>query len=420
MSPAIRSYDGRTCDLNPSTLRILINSIRTGGLVLALALYGLFGMPAPSRLTWREVIVGGGLVLATGFIRPLLIGSGAMLRHPEACLQDIAGTLAFNYLLWFPLLRGMLSGTNAEDVYRDVVPLMFLFLPVLLVPGSTLMLRMLTLGLAAVGVLFSLRWWWPGLAFRQVGRFAMAEGDGYLLNSPAVLFAAVWLPLLALERLERKPGPASIILGAVLCGGAVIAGSALAGAVHRAALILAVAVVAGFAAWHARHKPLLSMLVVGMLAVAALSGDQLAGTIQQVAWKTETYGLNERSAEAAAVLEQVGASWADLLFGQGWGALVRSPAVGGMWVSYTHSFMTYMLLKTGLIGCLVTLAYLMSLLPSLLRLMRIDPPLAVALIPPLGLGLFAHTSFKYMCFRLLLAVVNHEKIVLRNSDASTA
>ena len=58
--------------------------------------------------------------------------------------------------------------------------------------------------------MFALRWWWPGLAFRQVGSLAMPEGDGYLLNSPTVLFAAVWLPLLALERLERRPGPPSL------------------------------------------------------------------------------------------------------------------------------------------------------------------------------------------------------------------
>jgi hypothetical protein len=40
--------------------------------------------------------------------------------------------------------------------------------------------------------------------------------------------------------------------------------------------------------------------------------------------------------------------------------------------------------------------------------MRADLPLAVALMPPLGLGLFAHTSFNYKCFGLLLATLCHE------------
>jgi hypothetical protein len=397
-----------------------VGSVRTGGLILALAVYGLLGVPAPGRFGWREIAVGGGIVIATGVIRPLLVGTGVMMADPKARLHDVVGTVAFNYLLWVPLLRALFSGNSGEDIYRDVVPLMFLFLPVLLVPSGPLMYRVLTLGLAAAGFLFALRWWWPGLAFRQVGRLAMPEGDGYLLNSPTVLFAAVLLPLLALERLERRPGLPSLLLAFLLCGGAVVAGAALAGAVHRAALIMAVSVVVGFAAWQAQRKPLLPLLLFAMLAVAALGTGQFAGTIQQIAWKTETYGLNERSAEAAAVLVQVGASWSDLLFGQGWGTLVRSPAVGGMWVSYTHSFATYMLLKTGVIGCLVTLAYILSMAPALFRLMWVDAPMAIALLPPLGLGLFAHTSFKYLCFGLLLSILNHEKIVCNGNDASRA
>jgi hypothetical protein len=377
-------------------------------------------MPAPGRFGWREMAVGGGIVLATGIVRPLMIGTGVMMADPRARLHDVIGTAAFNYLLWVPLLRALFSGNNDEDIYRDVVPLLFLFLPILLVPGGPLMHRVLTLGLAAVGVLFVLRWWWPGLAFRQVGRLAMPEGDGYLLNSPTVLFAAVLLPLLALERLERRPGLPSLLVAFLLCGAAAIAGAALAGAVHRAALIMALSVVVGFAAWQARRKPLLAMLLLAALAVAAVGSGQLAGTIQQIVWKTETYGLNERSAEAAAVLDQVGASWSDLLFGQGWGTLVRSPAVGDMWVSYTHSFATYMLLKTGVIGCLVTLAYVLSMAPALFGLMRADAPMAIALLPPLGLGLFAHTSFKYLCFGLLLSILNHEKIVRAERPASHA
>jgi hypothetical protein len=396
-------------DLN--AVRTFLGLIRMTGLIVALAVYGLFGVPAPGRLSWREIAVGGGLVLASGVIRPLLVGTGFMLIDQKARPHDVVGTAAFNYLLWVPLLRGALSGTDAEDIVRDIIPLIFLFLPVLLlVPTDSAGRRILAPGLAAVGVVFALRWWWPGMAFRQVGSFVMPEGDGYLLNSPTVLFAAVWLPLLALERMERRPGPLSFALTLLLCGTAFIAGSALAGAVHRAALTMAAVAVTSFAAWRAPRKPLLPMLLLAGLVAFALVGGQLAGTIQQVAWKTETYGLNERSAEAAAVLEQVGESWSDLLLGQGWGALVRSPAVGGMWVSYTHSFATYMLLKTGLIGCLATLAYILSLVPASLRLMRTDPSLAVALTAPLGLGLFAHTSFKYMCFGLLLAVLSHGKI----------
>jgi hypothetical protein len=395
--------------LDLSAVRVFAGLIGTGGLAIALGFYGLFGVPAPGRFSWREMAVGGGLVLAIGVIRPILVASGAMLIEPRARTHDVVGTAAFNYLLWVPLLRAGIHGSDVQDIVRDVVPLMFLFLPVLLMPTDKAGRRVLVLGIAAVGVVFALRWWGTGLAFGQVGRVVMPEGDGYLLNSPAVLFAAVWLPLLALDRLERRPGLLSLALASLLCGAAIVAGAALAGAVHRAALVMAALALGCLAATQARHKPLLPTMMLAVLAVsAALAGGQVVGAIEQVATKTQTYGLNERSAEAVAVLEQVGASWSDLLLGQGWGAMVRSPAVGGMWVSYTHSFATYMLVKTGLVGCLVTLAYLASLVPGPLRLMQSDLPLAVALMPPLGLGLFAHTSFKYMCFGLLLSILCHE------------
>jgi hypothetical protein len=402
-------------------VRTFIGLIRTGGLLVALSVYGLVGLPAPGRLSWREIVVGGGLVLATGVIRPLAVVTGLMLIDPRARHHDMVGTAAFNYLLWVPLFRAAILGADADDIVRDVIPLMFLFLPVFLMPVGDAGRRVLVLGMAMVGIAFALRWWWPGLAFRQVGRLVLPEGDGYLLNSPAVLFAAVWLPLVALQRLERRPGLLSLALTPLLCGAAIVAGTALAGAVHRAALVMAALAIGGFAASQARQKPLLATMLLASLSVSAVLADgQILGTIEQVASKTETYGWNERSAEAAAVLDQVGASWSDMLFGRGWGALVRSPAVGDMWVSYTHSFATYMLVKTGLLGCLATLAYIVSLVPALVRLMRFDLPLAVALLPPLGLGLLAHTSFKYMCFGLLLTLLNHEEIAVERTGERTA
>jgi hypothetical protein len=398
-------------------VRTFIGLIRTGGLLVALSVYGLVGLPAPGRLSWREIVVGGGLVLATGVIRPLAVVTGLMLIDPRARHHDMVGTAAFNYLLWVPLFRAAILGADADDIVRDVIPLMFLFLPVFLMPVGDAGRRVLVLGMAMVGIAFALRWWWPGLAFRQVGRLVLPEGDGYLLNSPAVLFAAVWLPLVALQRLERRPGLLSLALTPLLCGAAIVAGTALA----RAALVMAALAIGGFAASQARQKPLLATMLLASLSVSAVLADgQILGTIEQVASKTETYGWNERSAEAAAVLDQVGASWSDMLFGRGWGALVRSPAVGDMWVSYTHSFATYMLVKTGLLGCLATLAYIVSLVPALVRLMRFDLPLAVALLPPLGLGLLAHTSFKYMCFGLLLTLLNHEEIAVERTGERTA
>ncbi|UEM22947.1 hypothetical protein JL100_009465 [Skermanella mucosa] len=384
--------------------------IRAGGLAVALTAYGLFGAPTPPGVGWTEMAVAAGLACTLGVVRPLCVGTGLMLIAPSARLHEVVGTAAFLYLLWVPLLGAVFAGAAPEDVVRDIVPLGFLFLPVLLAPAGPLTGRFLPIGLAGVGLLFAIRWWWPAVDIASVGRTVMAEGDLYLLNSPAVLFTAVWLPLEGAARLFRRPRPGSAVLAiavsALLVAAGAVAAAALAGAVHRAAVLIAAATVACRILVLGRRTPLvLATVALAAGGVAAMLQDTILGTAAQIAWKTETYGLNERASEAVAVADHIGSSPASLVFGAGWGALVRNPAVGEMWVSYTHSFATYMLLKTGIAGAVAVLAYLLSLLPPLVALMKREPTLAFGLLPSLALGLFAHTSFKYLCFGLILSIV---------------
>ena len=112
--------------------------MRAGGLAVALAAYGLFGAPAPPGIGLAEVAVAGGLACALGVIRPICVGSGLMLIAPSARLHEVVGTAAFLYLLWVPLLGAAFAGAAPEDVVRDIVPLGFLFLPVLLAPAGPL------------------------------------------------------------------------------------------------------------------------------------------------------------------------------------------------------------------------------------------------------------------------------------------
>ncbi len=384
--------------------------IRAGGLAVALAAYGLSGAPAPPGIGWTEAVMAAGLACALGLVRPLCVGSGLMLTAPSARLHEVVGTAAFLYLLWVPLLGAAVAGAAPEDVVRDVVPLGFFFLPVLLAPAGPLASRLLPAGLAGVGLLFGLRWWWPGVDVGSVGRAAMAEGDLYLLNSPAVLFAAVWLPLEGAAGLVRRRRSGSAILAiagsALMVAAGAVAAAALAGAVHRAAILTAVAAVACRVLILGRRTPLiLGAIALAGGGVAVALQDTILGTVAQIAWKTEIYGLNERASEAAAVADHIGSSFASLVFGAGWGALVRNPAVGEMWVSYTHSFATYMLLKTGIAGMIAVVAYLLSLVPPLVMLMKRETALAFGLLPPLAIGLFAHTSFKYLCFGLILSII---------------
>jgi len=382
---------------------------RVWGLCAALALYGLWSAPAPPVPGMAEMLIGALLLAGVG-VRPLTAATGQTLREPAVPHWQGLATVAFAWLLWAPLLRGVALGWEWAAILRDVVPLVFLFLPVLLVPvlrrvaGAAVPL--LAAALALAGVLFALRWWQQaGWAFDAVGARAMAEGAAYLLNAPSVLFAAVALPMAALG-LAARGGWWRWAAALVLLAAAALCLGALTAAVHRMALAAAVIGMLATLPWWWRRAPR-AVLVAVVLAVlgVAVAGDAVAGAVALAAEKTRLVGANARLDEAAAVLEQVAGSLPALLFGEGWGAAFANPAVGGWRVGYTHTLLSYALLKGGLFGVLAVLVYLAGLAPAALALLRAQPPLAVSVLAPLALAVGGHTAYKYLDCGILLTVL---------------
>lgn len=383
---------------------------RVRGLFLALALYGLLSAPAPPGIRVTEALIGTLLVLAVGVQRPLFVATGHAVRAPHVAAWELSAIFALSWLLWVPLLRGAWMGWDAGDMLRDVIPLLYLFLPVLLVPllrpVAVPATRVLAWGLMLAGLFFSLRWWRQAdWGFGAVGVRAMADGAGYFLNAPSVLFASVALPLTGLGLLLRG-GVLRLVAGLACLTAGILCLAALAGAVHRMALGLAVMAFVAVALWWGRRAPLtLGLLTVAAAAVAAGFSDTLLGALGQVAEKNRLAGANTRWEEAAMVLDHVSASPWSFLFGDGWGALLSNPAVGGWRVSYTHTLATYALAKTGALGLLALLAYFGGLAPRALAVLREDPPLGWAVLPPLFMALGLHTSFKYLDTGLILTLM---------------
>ncbi|CAO3422136.1 hypothetical protein [Azospirillum doebereinerae] len=383
-------------------------------MALALLLYGAFSAPAPPTVRATEAAIGLLLLVALGWRRPLFAVTGHALRAPALPRWEALAVAAFAWLLWAPLLRGAALGWDAADILRDVVPLLYLFLPVLLVPvlrgaagdGERRAVPILIAGLILAGLFLALRWWKQAeWGFGAVGTRAMPDGGAYFLNAPSVLFAAVALPAVALGLLAR--GGVGRGLAALCCatGGALCLG-ALAGAVHRTALGLAAVSAFALILWLGRRRPWLAVPVLAAALVAALLlGDPLLGAWGQAAEKTRLTGANTRWEEAAAVLAHVAQSPWSLLFGDGWGAKLSNPAVGGWRVSYTHTLATYILVKGGVVGALALAAYLGGLVPVMLRLLRADPLRGWTVLPPLLMALGLHTSFKYLDTGVLLSLM---------------
>lgn len=369
---------------------------RVAALCGATVLYGFLGTPAPPVLRWIELAVAALLLLAVGLRRPLLVAVGSALTGGPGWAA--AGMLAMSWLAWVPLLRGVWLGWGAGDIVRDVVPLVFLFLPLVLVPllarGGRWTAEALCGALMLAGLLFALRWWrQQGWEFGAFGERTLGDGRTYLLNAPAVLVAAIGFPALAL-RLAGKVGATRWVLAAAAAVAGVVCLAALAGAAHRMALGIALPALLLIGVAEGRRSPLAAWTAfLAIACVALLFHEAAQGALERLMEKTRLAGANARVEEAEAVLRLVSASLPSLLFGEGWGALLPNPAVGEWRVSYTHSFLTYALLKTGVVGLGAFAAWLGALSVPAWRLLRTDPVLALVCLPPLLVPFGLHTSF---------------------------
>lgn len=374
----------------------------------AIALYGLLSSPAPPVLRGIELAIGALLLIAAGWREPWRLATGQAAAEGPPWRRTGAASLLV--LFWLPLLRGLTLGWDADDILRDVVPLFFLFAPLAFVPvlerSGTRSVDVLAGALMLAGVLFALRWWrQTGWAAGALGVHSLDDGLLYFLNAPSVLFAATALPALALAAASRG-GFRHLSLAVPAAAGGSVCFAALAAAVHRLSLMLAVPVLL-IATVHAarRSRALTLALAAGGIVMAVVWSGTLAGMLALAVEKSRQVGLNARVDEALAAFDQIARSLPSLLLGDGWGALVANPAVGGWRVSYTHTLFTYLLVKTGLIGLAAAAAWLGTLASPLRSALRARPTVVLSALPPLAIALTAHSSFKYLDTGLLLTLV---------------
>jgi hypothetical protein len=112
-----------------------------------------------------------------------------------------------------------------------------------------------------------------------------------------------------------------------------------------------------------------------------------------------------RFQELETVWGDVTRSAASALFGNGWGASIKSPAVGGLSVNYTHNLVSAALLKSGMIGAALLCLYLFLLGTSFFSLVRQRPVLALALFWPFVIDIFLYASYKSLDFGLILTLI---------------
>lgn len=373
-----------------------------GAIGAGVVVYGFLSAPAPQSIRWIEIAIGVLISLGIGLREPTRLVLG---RHDDEATGGLVAAFALLWLTWVPLVRGAFLGAEPERLIRDLVPLAFLLSPTALTPillrGGRRSIETLAWAAALAGLLFTLRWGRHIDLSEATG--GLPDGRNYLLNAPFVMFAGVFAVARAADFLSRGRRPLAapgMIAGGLVCLAAPMA------AVHRAAfLTIPPALAIACSGPLRRSRRLAGALVLAGVAAVLAVGPHAADMVGNALEKSRQVGLNARVEEAVAAIERASASPVSLMLGEGWGALLVDPAVGDWRVAYTHTAISYFLLKTGLLGIAALAAWFGTLVRPLARALFRDPALAAAALGPILAALTVQSAYKYLDTGILLALV---------------
>lgn len=373
--------------------------VRPAALFAACVVHGLAGETAPAALGPVEVAVALLLALAVERRRAIGLLGGVLGGGAGPDLRVRLAILALHALVWPPFLLAVAAGAPVADVARDVVPLAFLALWLVLPDDDRARtVDALVAGLLVAGVTLAVR--------ARIGAVGPWSGTGpappwaddLLMNDPSVTFAAALCTVVAL----RASGVRALAAG-IFAAGLVFA---LAEAGHRAGVTACVAVALVAAADAGARGRLVAVSLVVATAVTAGFGDGVVAAFDGIVAKTIAVGWNARPAEFAAAVAAAADGPFGLLFGQGWGARFVNPATGGDPVRYAHGVWAHLLIKGGLVGVAAGLVAAAATVAPVLTngaWSRSAPVLAA--LPTLAVGATVHTSHKFLTYGLVLAVV---------------
>lgn len=316
--------------------------------------YGVIGRAIPAGFGLYEVISGSVLLI--------IIGSAVFDGYADFNVQPpIFPALLLSV---YPSFIGLaVSGNIFTNFIRDIIPLGFLFLPIILwrniISAPRVWRRVFEelfcfsgMGLAARHLFGA------GAAFQDV-----AISDEVPLNQcPTVIFAAIYSLLRGISR-----GDVFVVRLYRLIVGIVCLAS-LSASVFRAQIFIVIFSVVIGIVFASSFRQIVRTVVFAFvsLVVVFLLGVDVEGpvrwTLEMMGAKTEATGglANSRDAEANSILTQAFENPLALLLGQGWGSVMYLQTAND-YVRFAHNSLMYFIWKSGFIGLGLIIYYYFSL-----------------------------------------------------------
>lgn len=369
--------------------------VRFSCLIAAILLYAILSSPTPDHPGWVEASIGGLLLCAAG---------PAAIQALKPYGSFFSLRLFFLYGISIPTIAGFFQGHDGMGIARDGIAFLFLCLPLFftaLVGQSQRRIHIYMGALMFLGLSFSLR------ALAPVYGYAQPSGElYYLTNAPTVLCAAIIMGGIALRLMARSSTLRNMVMAVGAAAIVMIIIWAMLLDVQRAtiaAVILSVLFFTGILFVRAPRRVVLPVILIAVM--VALFYPVVSDAVGAMAHKTAQVGLNMRLEEVRAVIDSIDGSLWTALFGVGWGATMASPAVGGVSVAFTHSLLSYVLLKTGFCGLALTIGWLAALARKIISISQVDNVLGAAAFWTVAIPVFLYASHKSLDFGLILLLV---------------
>lgn len=378
----------------------LISNIFLWGLLSISFVYGIFSSPAPTNLGLAEFFIAFVLII-------LVVLNAIYFLHIKTMTFPWAPLYCLGYLAIIPTFVGAENFNKQLDLLRDVIPVAYIFSPLLFYPLikkiPTRISEQLICSLLVIGLIYACRY----LYYRYAG-----VGFYNLQLDPAVTFTCFFSTLMTfrMSLFEKRFHSYYFILSLVTFLSLFKSNVRL-----QLVLVLMITcscVISFICSNFARKRYLLSLVGgVVLFSIPILLGMVVFPGIVE---KTAQAGLlNNRGFELSEVMGVVTSDSYSILFGKGWGSKVFTSTTGGE-VRYTHSFFLWILWKAGMFGLLMIFGYFYFiytksknyLFNSFVRKLPVDELIIVVSITLTFLvHLFFEAGYKTLTFGMLLMLL---------------
>ncbi len=397
------------------TSKILLNKKLPYLLITsALICYSLFSLPTPREYGFAELIIA---VCLIGFVAINIKSNIRFIfnkeRNWEKILIIVAMVLAVGLLI-----IGLINKHPLFDIARDLIPLLYLFLPVMIFSTIAKEPLLWRKGIAALlvfsAIAMTIRYWaYPETNFSMIGKEYLPFGKGMFVFEPCTIFSSTLLitfPLVGSTGLRKS---IDIILRiAMFCAGMFMLTLPVA-AIMRGQIILvliAVTITAGYKIYTVDPKKryyIITGVGLSLIVICLIFFHEIIYFAKILLLKFQHAGLNMKDEEAMRIIKQAVSSPAALIFGKGWGATFLNPATGDAeYTRFTHNVFTYFLLKGGLTGVALFGIYFVWIIKLLIKALKdVNLPIFFAILNTLIIHFMLEGGFKLLSMGLIISIL---------------